>query len=70
MKEFRARHHDKLCRVEASEADMHIAFRHRDEIVAELKKIGYLWVSLDLTALRSGSLNEVLKSKDLKVLLP
>ena len=61
LREFRARHHDKLCRVEASEADMETAFRHREEIVAGLKKIGYLWVSLDLAALRSGSLNEVLK---------
>ncbi len=61
MREVRARHHDKLCRVEASEADMEIAFRHREEIVAALKKIGYLWVSLDLAALRSGSLNDQLK---------
>ncbi len=68
MREFRARHHDKLCRVEASEADMEIAFRNRDEIVSGLKKIGYLWISLDLTALRSGSLNEVLKPTDRKVL--
>ena len=61
LREVRARHHDKLCRVEASEADMEIAFRRREEIVAGLKKIGYLWVSLDLAPLRSGSLNEVLK---------
>jgi PP-loop superfamily ATP-utilizing enzyme len=40
---------------------MEIAFRRREEITAGLKKIGYLWVSLDLTGLRSGSLNEVLK---------
>ncbi len=61
LREFRARHHDKLCRVEASEDDMDLAFRRREEIVAGLKKVGYLWVSLDLTGLRSGSLNEVLK---------
>ena len=61
MREVRARHHDKLCRVEASESDMEIAFRRREEIVAGLKKIGYLWVSLDLAPLRSGSLNDVLK---------
>lgn len=60
MREVRARHHGKLCRVEASEAGMEIAFRRREEIVAGLKKIGYLWVSLDLAPLRSGSLNEVL----------
>ena len=59
MREFRARHHDKLCRVEACETDMEIAFRRRDEVVAGLKKIGYLWVSLDLAGLRSGSLNDV-----------
>ena len=47
LREVRARHHDKLCRVEASESDMEIAFRRREEIVAGLKKIGYLWVSLD-----------------------
>ena len=61
LREFRARHHDKLCRVEASEADMEIAFSRRDEIVSGLRKIGYLWISLDLAGLRSGSLNEVLK---------
>ena len=61
MREVRARHHDKLCRVEASEVDMEIAFRRREEIVVGLKKIGYLWVSLDLAPLRSGSLNDVLK---------
>ena len=63
LREFRARHHDKLCRVEASEPDMVLAFRKREEIVAGLKKIGYLWVSLDLAALRSGSLNEALKPR-------
>ena len=68
LREFRARHHDKLCRVEASEGDMEIAFRNRDEIVSGLKEIGYLWVSLDLAALRSGSLNEALKSNNRKVL--
>ena len=61
LREFRARHHDKLCRVEASDSDMETAFRQREEIVAGLKKIGYLWVSLDLAALRSGSLNDPLK---------
>ena len=68
LREFRARHHDKLCRVEASEADMETAFRHGAEIVEGLRKIGYLWVSLDLAPLRSGSLNEVLKSTDRTVL--
>ncbi len=61
LREFRARHHDRLCRVEVGEQEMEFAFARRQEIVAALKKIGYLWVSMDLTGLRSGSLNDQLK---------
>ncbi len=61
LREVRARHHDKLCRVEVGEAEMELAFAHRKEIVENLKKVGYLWVSLDLAGLRSGSLNDQLK---------
>ena len=61
LREVRARHHDKLCRIEVGEAEMELAFAHRREIVASLKKIGYLWVSLDLAGLRSGSLNDQLQ---------
>ena len=39
---------------------MELAFAHRKEIVENLKKVGYLWVSLDLAGLRSGSLNDQL----------
>ena len=48
-------------RVEVGEAEMELAFAHRKEIVEHLKKVGYLWVSLDLSGLRSGSLNDQLK---------
>ena len=58
FREVRARHHDNLCRVEVGESEIDRAFGHRREIVQHLKKIGYLWVSLDLSGLRSGSLND------------
>ena len=61
LREVRARHHDNLCRIEVGEAEIDLAFAHRQEIVANLKRIGYLWVSLDLSGLRSGSLNDQLK---------
>ena len=61
LREVRARHHDRLCRVEVGENELETAFGYRKEIAAELKKIGYLWVSLDLAGLRSGSLNDQLK---------
>ena len=57
LKEIRARHHDRLCRIEVGENEIDFAFGHRKEIVAAIKKIGYLWVSLDMSGLRSGSLN-------------
>ena len=57
LREVRARHHDRVCRIEVAEEEMGLALTHRKEIVAHLKSIGYLWVSLDLTGLRSGSLN-------------
>ena len=60
LREVRARHHNNHCRVEVGEAEMELAFAYRKEISDNLKKIGYLWVSLDLSGLRSGSLNDQL----------
>ena len=61
LQDFRARHHDRICRVEVAENEMETVFLRRNEIVAALKKIGYLWVALDLAGFRSGSLNDQLK---------
>ena len=62
LQEVRVRHHDRLCRIEVGEREMELAFARRQEIVENLKRVGYLWVSLDLAGLRSGSLNDQLKS--------
>mgnify|MGYP001299416256 FL=1 len=64
LKEIRARHHDKLCRIEVGEDEIDFAFGHRKEIVAAVKKIGYLWVSMDMLGLRSGSLNDGLNLRE------
>ena len=64
LKEVRARHHDRLCRIEVGEDEIEFAFGHRKEIVAAVKKIGYLWVSLGRSGLRSGSLNDQLNLKE------
>ena len=60
LKEVRARHHDRLCRIEVGEDEIDLAFGHRKEIVSAIKNVGYLWVSLDMSGLRSGSLNDQL----------
>ena len=39
LKEVRARHHDRLCRIETGENEMEFAFAHRKEIVSNIKKI-------------------------------
>jgi uncharacterized protein len=64
LREVRARHHDRLCRIEIGEDEMDFAFERRKEIVSAIKKIGYLWVSIDMSGLRSGSLNDQLKLDD------
>ena len=64
FREVRARHHDRLCRIEVGEDEMDFAFERRKEIVSAIKKIGYLWVSIDMSGLRSGSLNDQLKLND------
>jgi pyridinium-3,5-biscarboxylic acid mononucleotide sulfurtransferase len=58
----RVRHHGEIARLELDPADMRRAFDDevRRTIVADLKAIGFRYVSLDLQGYRTGSLNEVL----------
>lgn len=60
FREVRVRHHDKVARIEVPPADFDRLLDQRTEIVAALREAGYQYISLDLTGLRSGSLNEVL----------
>jgi uncharacterized protein len=57
---FRVRHHDEVARIELSRGEMARALDDHtaDQIVRELKAIGYRYVSLDLQGYRTGSLNE------------
>jgi uncharacterized protein len=56
----RVRHYGNLARIEVGEGDMKRVMDHRKEIVPALKKLGYVYVSLDLEGYRTGSMNEVL----------
>ena len=38
LRGVRARHQDRLCRIEVDESELDVAFRRRNEIVAQLKK--------------------------------
>lgn len=63
FKQFRVRHHDKLARLEIAREEMGRLRENgiQDAIVAHLRALGYLYVTLDLQGFRSGSANEALK---------
>jgi len=65
FREVRVRHHHNLARIEVGPAEVNRFFGDglRDEVVAALRRIGYLYVTVDLAGYRRGSVNEVLVSK-------
>jgi len=60
FRQVRVRHHGDIARLEVAPAEMERAFAFREEISAELKDAGFLYVTLDLAGYRSGSLNAAL----------
>jgi uncharacterized protein len=65
FREFRVRYHGDLARIEvaANELDRLFEKETREAIIDKFKEVGFSYVSLDLQGYRTGSLNEVLKSK-------
>jgi len=63
--QLRVRHHDSIARIEVLPADFPklTAAGVRKRLVARLKKLGYLYVTLDLAGYRTGSMNEALSGK-------
>ena len=59
FREVRVRHHGDVARLEMPVADFERLLSMREEIVAALKEAGYTFVALDLSGLKSGSLNQV-----------
>ncbi|MBS3818381.1 ATP-dependent sacrificial sulfur transferase LarE [bacterium] len=62
LKQLRVRHHGKTARIEVSPQEMHFFFQKdcREEIVQTLKKLGFIYVTLDLRGYQSGTMNEML----------
>lgn len=55
--QVRLRHHDDVARLEVDPESMAGALERRGEIVAELTRLGWRHVALDLAGYRTGSLN-------------
>ena len=58
LSQFRVRHHDDVARLEVLPEEFDIVMSHRQTLESQMKKLGYLYVALDLNGFRSGSLNE------------
>lgn len=63
--QLRVRHHGDIARIELTPGDLARAAAPelRDKIAARLKKLGYLYVTLDLGGYRTGSMNEGLGAR-------
>ncbi len=61
--QYRVRHHGPLARIEVSVSDMNRIMEPetRKKIVAKLKELGFLYVTLDLEGYVTGSMNRALK---------
>lgn len=64
FRQVRVRHHDKVARIELPAQDMArlLSDGAAELVVAKLKGLGYLYVTLDLQGYRTGSMNEVLRA--------
>jgi uncharacterized protein len=68
IRHLRVRHQvlasgDPTARIETDDAGLELLLAHRAEVAADLKALGYLYVTLDLAGYRTGSLNEALKKQ-------
>jgi pyridinium-3,5-biscarboxylic acid mononucleotide sulfurtransferase len=68
--QVRVRHHGEIARLEVGSDEMERAFGEREEISAELKATGFLYVTLDLVGYAPGSLNAALKQPGKRKTLP
>jgi len=56
----RVRHHGRVARIEVPDAMIDSVLMHREIITAELKKIGFIYVAVDLQGFRSGSMADTI----------
>lgn len=63
LRQVRVRHHDAIARLEVEPQAIPLlaAESSRQCVVQRLRELGYIYVTLDLGAFRSGSMNDVLK---------
>ncbi len=63
--QIRVRHHGNIARIEVVPEDFHFILdeKKRKGIIERLKRLGYVYITLDLLGYRTGSMNEPLKGQ-------
>jgi uncharacterized protein len=55
-------HGDHLARIEVSHSDLDVVLSRRERIAADFRRLGFLYVTLDVEGFRSGSMNATLET--------
>jgi len=57
-RQYRARHHGELCRIEVESEDMPLLLleQNRQQLITALRKLGYRYVTLDLAGYKTGNM--------------
>lgn len=58
IRQTRVRYHGILARIEVGEEDFNLIMDNRNEIAEELRKEGFVYITLDIEGYRTGSMNE------------
>jgi uncharacterized protein len=61
IKQCRVRYHNEIARIEVTKDEFQAIISHAEKIIKRFKKLGFIYVALDIEGYRAGSLNEVLK---------
>ena len=65
FKQCRVRHHGSIARIEVEPEDTNRFQKHnlREMVIKDFKKLGFIYITIDLEGYRSGSMNEVLTQR-------
>jgi uncharacterized protein len=63
FRELRVRHYGDVARIEVALDELEAVVARREEVVAAVRSAGYAYVTLDLEGLRSGNLNQALRTR-------
>lgn len=58
FRQVRVRIHDDIARIEIPEKNLDLGMRFKELIIKKLKKLGFIYVALDLEGYRTGSMHE------------